>query len=48
MPYEPGDGGKVDRFEIYAGSRVIGLANGWYMGDGEGMKGITHGQAVLG
>lgn len=35
--------GKVDRFEIYFGSRVIGLANGLYMGVGDGRKVIKHG-----
>lgn len=38
----------MDRFEIYVGSRIIGLANGLYKGVGEGMKGITHGHLVLG
>lgn len=40
--------GKVDRLEIYFGGTATGLANGLYVGIGDGWKGMKHGLYVFG
>lgn len=40
--------GKVDRLYIYFGGTATGLANGLYVGIGDGWKGMKHGLYVFG